>query len=188
VQGATGAVRAPSHGVDSKRIGADEMTNLTEIATALWIAEGAIVNFYGFAYPTRSTIIRLVNGDLWVWSPIALTADLKSEIDKLGPVTHLVSPNKLHHLYLQDWSTAYPHAKLWGPASTIRKRPDLLFQPPLVNEAPSDWRDQIRQAWFRGSFLLDEIEFFHPSSAEHVNGFETRRAKSLVSKGCCFLG
>jgi hypothetical protein len=141
------------------------MTNLTEIATALWIADGAIVNFYGFAYPTRSTIIRLVNGDLWVWSPIALTADLKSEIDKLGPVRHLVSPNKLHHLYLQDWSTAYPHAKLWGPASAIRKRPDLLFQPPLVNEAPSDWRNQIRQAWFRGSFLLDEIKFFHSSSA-----------------------
>jgi hypothetical protein len=142
-----------------------EMSNLTGVGPALWIAEGAIVSFYGFAYPTRSAIIRLANGDLWVWSPIRLTADLKREIDALGPVKHLVSPNKLHHLYLQDWVIAYPDSKLWGPASTVRKRRDLPFQAPLVNEPPPEWRDQIDQVWFRGSFLLDEMEFHHPSSA-----------------------
>lgn len=141
------------------------MTHLSEIGQALWIADGATIRFYSFAYPTRSTIIRPANGDLWVWSPIELTADMKRQIDKLGPVRHLVSLNRLHHLYLQDWATVYPDAKLWGPASTIRKRPDLLFQLPLVNEAPADWLDQIDQVWFRGSFLFDEVEFHHPASA-----------------------
>jgi hypothetical protein len=140
------------------------MTKLAETRHALWIAEGATVSFYGFAYPTRSVMIRLANGDLWIWSPIDLTPDLKSAIDKLGPVTHLVSPNKLHHIYLRSWATAYPQAKLWGPASIIRKRPDLQFQPPLEDEAPIDWRGQIAQVLFRGSFLLDEMEFYHPAS------------------------
>jgi hypothetical protein len=34
------------------------------IATALWVAEGEIVSFFGIPYPTRSVIARLENGDL----------------------------------------------------------------------------------------------------------------------------
>ena len=37
----------------------------------------------------------------------------------LGPVRHLVSPNKLHHLFLGAWQARFPDAKLWGTASTI---------------------------------------------------------------------
>ncbi len=43
---------------------------VAQLAEDLWIAEGEIVNFYGFAYPTRSVILRLADGSLWVWSPI----------------------------------------------------------------------------------------------------------------------
>ena len=45
-------------------------------------------------------------------------------------VAHLVSPNKLHHLYLAEWKSAYPEAKLWGPELTIRRRRDLSFAGP----------------------------------------------------------
>jgi Domain of unknown function (DUF4336) len=145
-----------------------EVPAVTEVADAIWLAEGTIVSFHGFAYPTRSTIIRLAEGDLWVWSPVALTSDVKAEIDRIGPVRHLVSPNELHHLYLADWAAVYPEAKLWGPASTVRKRPDLPFRPPLEGEPPLEWRDQIDQVWFRGSPLLDEIEFHHPPSSTAI--------------------
>ncbi len=134
------------------------------IGENIWLVEGGIVDFYGFPYPTRSVVVRLDNGDLWVWSPVALTADLKAEIATLGRVAHLVSPNKIHHLYLQDWRAAYPDALLWGPASTIKKRPDLSFQPPLDDTAPAPWADEIDQVWFRGSPFLDEIVFFHRPS------------------------
>ena len=73
---------------------------------ALWVAEGQNVRFFGVPYPTRSAIIRLENGDLWVWSPVKLTAVLRAEVSQLGPVRHLVSPNKLHHLYLKEWKAA----------------------------------------------------------------------------------
>ena len=98
---------------------------LEQMHDALWVAEGEIVSFFGAPYPTRSAIVQLENGDLWIWSPVKLTAALRAEVDLLGPVRHLVSPNKLHHLYLAEWKAAFPEAQLWGPQSTIKKRPDL---------------------------------------------------------------
>lgn len=137
---------------------------MESVAENIWLAEGDIVNFYGFPYPTRSVVIRLSNGDLWVWSPIKLTEQLKAEIDALGHAAHLVSPNKIHHLSLQDWKDAYPDAQLWGPASTIKKRGDLIFQAALENRSPQEWADEIDQVWFQGSPVFDEIVFFHRPS------------------------
>jgi hypothetical protein len=138
---------------------------LEEVHEALWVAEGEVVNFFGAPYPTRSVIVRLETGDLWVWSPIKLTADLHTEIDRLGTVRHLVSPNKLHHLYLQEWKAAYPEAMLWGPQTTMKKRPDLSFRESLKDGPPPEWFPDIDQAWFRGSFAMDEIVFLHRPSA-----------------------
>lgn len=137
---------------------------LEQVHDALWIAEGDLVSFFGAPYPTRSVIARFENGDLWVWSPVKLIADLRTEVDKLGSVRHLVSPNKLHHLYLKKWKAAYPAAKLWGPQTTIKKRPDLEFQQALTDSPPDEWLADIDQAWFRGSFAMDEIVFLHRPS------------------------
>ncbi len=141
---------------------------LEQVHDALWIAEGENVSFHGAPYPTRSVIARLESGDLWVWSPVRLTADLRADVDRLGPVRHLVSPNKLHHLYLKEWKTAYPEAALWGPQSTIKKRSDLSFSEPLTESPPQDWLPDIDQAWFRGSFAMDEIVFFHRPSGTAI--------------------
>ncbi len=140
-------------------------SNLSQIAENIWLGEGEIVDFYGFPYPTRCLVVRLAGGGLWVWSPITLTPQLRAEIENLGPVGHLVSPNKIHHLYLSQWKEAFPAARLWGPASTIRKRRDLEFEPALENTPPGAWGAEIDQAWFRGSFFMDEIVFCHRSSA-----------------------
>lgn len=137
---------------------------LEEVDTDLWLAEGPVVDFHGFPYPTRSVIVRLPDRTLWVWSPVDLTPELKTEVDALGPVAHLISPNKIHHLYLSVWHQAYPEAKLWGPASTIRKRKDLPFQSALEDTPPADWQGVFEQAWFRGSFFMDEIAFVHRPS------------------------
>ena len=130
----------------------------------IWIVEGDIVNFFGFPYPTRSVVVKLASGDLWVWSPVALTDKLKTELEVLGPVRHLISPNKLHHLYLQDWIKEFPDVQVWGPESTVKKRKDLIFQVPLTDEEPSSWKDEIDQYWINGSFFIDEMIFFHKES------------------------
>lgn len=134
----------------------------------LWVADGEIVSFVGAPYPTRSVIVRLKSGDLWVWSPVRLTPELRAEVEQLGPVRHLVSPNKLHHLYLAEWKAAFPGAQLWGPQSTIRKCSHLEFSERLRDDPPSEWLPDIDQAWFRGSFAMDEIVFLHRPSATAI--------------------
>src|SRR5262245_48110029 len=141
---------------------------IEQVDEGLWLVDGKNVSFYGFPYPTRSVIVRLSNGDLWIWSPITLTPELRQHVDALGPVRHLVSPNKLHHLYLQDWKAAYPEAQLWGPRSTARKRSDLEFHGVLGDKPPAEWLPDIDQAWFSGSFALDEIVFCHRPSATAI--------------------
>ena len=140
------------------------MSDLEAVGENIWLAEGEIVDFYSFPYPTRMVVVRLSSGLLWVWSPIALSENLSSEIDALGSVAHLVSPNKIHHLYLADWKALYPAARLWGPGSTIAKRADLTFEAPLTDQPPTDWTGEIDQFHFTGSPAMDEMVFFHRAS------------------------
>lgn len=149
---------------------AETPDTLQPIGDSLWLAEGDIVSFYGFPYPTRSVVARLDDGELWIWSPVRLTDALRAEVTALGRVTHLVSPNKLHYLYLAEWQQVWPDAKLWGPASTVRKCDALHFEPPLEDEAPPAWRGHIDQFWFRGSKAMDEIVFFHRTSRTGIIG------------------
>lgn len=137
---------------------------LEQLGGELWIADGGNVSFFGFAYPTRMAVVRLDNGDLWVWSPIAIDAELESEVRALGPVRHLVSPNKLHHLFLPAWRERFPDARLWGTASTIARFPKLGFSGTLTDNAPPDWAGQIDQFHFANSPALDEVEFLHRAS------------------------
>lgn len=140
------------------------MARLERVDDRLWVAEGDVVSFFGFPYPTRGVIARLDADRLWVWSPIRLDEDLRAEIDELGEVAHLVSPNKLHHVFLAAWKSAYPAAKLWGPSSTVKRFRDLEFAEALADSPPPEWGPDIDQAWFRGSFAMDEIVFLHRPS------------------------
>jgi len=141
---------------------------LQNFGTEIWMADGDCVSFYGFPYPTRCIIIRLHEGGLWVWSPIKLTDALLDEINDLGPVRHLVSPNKLHYLFLAEWAEAFPAAKLWGPASTLAKCPSLQFEEALTDRSPTIWAEEIEQVWMRGSPLLDEVVFHHQASGTTI--------------------
>lgn len=131
----------------------------------LWTADGPDVRFLGlFPYPTRMAVVRLRGGDLWVWSPIALDDALAKDVAELGPVRHLVSPNKLHHLSLGAWQHRFPEARLYASPGLARKRPDLAFEAELSGAPESAWADDIDQVIFRGSFFMDEVVFFHRAS------------------------
>ena len=137
---------------------------LEQVGDELWIAEGEPVSFYGFPYPTRMAVVRLSNGDLWVWSPTTLTAALVAEIGSLGPVRHLVEPNKLHHLFLPDWISAYPEARLYAPPGLAKKRRDISFHAELGDVPETAWAGEIDQVVFRGSLFMEEVVFFHRRS------------------------
>ena len=45
---------------------------------SLNVADGSTVSFFGFLYPTRMVVVRLSDGNVWVWSPVAITEVLAS--------------------------------------------------------------------------------------------------------------
>jgi hypothetical protein len=109
-------------------------------------------------------LIRLSDGGLLAWSPIALSPALRSEIDALGPVDHLVAPNSLHHLFLAEWRSTYPRARLYAPPGLSRKRRDLVFDAELGDMPEPGWAADIDQVVVHGSVALTELVFFHQSS------------------------
>ena len=110
------------------------------------------------------TVVRLHDGSLWVWSPIELSETLKTTMMEKGSVHHLVSPNKIHHLYLKEWAQAWPEAKLYASPGLSRRRRDLSFDTELGDVPDPAWRVDIDQVIVRGSFAMDEVVFFHRAS------------------------
>jgi hypothetical protein len=139
-------------------------TQLVPFGEELWVADGPVCSFHGFPYSTRMAVIRLENGDLFVWSPVRLDAALRAEIDALGPVTHLVEPNALHHVFLTDWIKAYPAARVYAPPGLKKKRKDIRFDAELGDAPELGWAGQIEQIVLKGSVALTEIIFFHDRS------------------------
>ena len=130
----------------------------------LWVADGPAVPFFGFPYPTRAALVRLRDGALWVWSPIRLDQQLARAVDGLGPVHHLVAPNKLHHLFLGEWQARWPAARLWAPPGLRPRRPDLQFDGDLGDAPDPAWAEDIDQVVFRGSVAMEEVVFLHRGS------------------------
>jgi hypothetical protein len=152
---------------------------LKEFGPSLYVAEGPKVSFYGFPYPTRMAVARLSDGSTWVWSPIALTEQLVDEVEAIGPVCHIVSPNKIHHLFLGEWAERWPDARLYAPPGLAQRKPEIRFDAELRDTPEPAWADEIDQVIFHGSVAMEEVVFFHrPSSTAIVCDLIQRHDKN----------
>lgn len=92
------------------------------------------------------TIIRLKNDDLWIHSPTLLTDNLKEEIDQLGQVRHLISPNKLHYIHIPYWAKVYPDAISWASWGVEKRAKQnhipIKFKKKLEDSVP--WQQEIK--------------------------------------------
>jgi hypothetical protein len=139
---------------------------LAQFGPQLWIADGpAMTAAGGFRYPTRMIVIRLPDGGLFLWSPIALSDPLRAELDHLGPVRHLIAPNSLHHLHLRDWQRAYPDSRTYAPPGLRKKRQDIRFDADLEEVSAGDWGGAIDLVIVPGNAITTEVAFFHRESA-----------------------
>jgi hypothetical protein len=136
---------------------------LCEIDTGIWATE-APQRFLGAEIGTRMAAIRLADGSLFVHSPVHLDDVIRAALDRVGPVRHVVAPNRFHHLYAADYPRNYPEAKLYAAPGLETKRRDLHFDAILSDETPAAWRGQIDQLIFRGFSPLNETVFFHRAS------------------------
>lgn len=137
---------------------------LRRFGDEIWTADGPTVSVAGFAYPTRMIVIRLSNGGLFIWSPIALARELQSAIDLLGPVRHIVAPNSLHHRFVGDWQRAYPEARSHAVPQLRAKRADLSWDGDLTDTPAADCSADIDQVVVGGNRITTEVVFFHRRS------------------------
>ncbi|MFE8599321.1 DUF4336 domain-containing protein [Archangium violaceum] len=149
------------------------LSTLKPLSDGIWWVDGPVIKMsYGpisLPFPTRMAIIRLRSGGLWIWSPTAPTPELFAELDALGHVEHLVSPNRFHYAAIPAWKKRYPRATAWAsPGVRERARSqniDVPFDADLGDSAPSSWADDIEQLVFRGSRFMEEVVFFHKASS-----------------------
>lgn len=137
---------------------------LRQFGEDIWIADGPSICIAGFAYPTLTAVIRLRDGGLFIWSPTALSAELRASVDALGPACHIIAPNTLHHRFIGEWQQAYPQATIHGLPAMRRKRADLSWSNDLGNAPDPAWAADIDQILMDGNLITPEVVFFHRRS------------------------
>lgn len=85
----------------------------------------------------RGTIVRLSSGALAVFSPVALTPEVKAKLAELGNnLQYIIAPDIEHHIFVSDWKSAFPTAKIIGPEGLPEKR--LKQNDPKIGKEPFD--------------------------------------------------
>lgn len=145
------------------------MAHLEIFGADIWIADGpAVTGIAGFRFPTRMAVIRLADGGLFIWSPVTLDPALKTEVEALGPVRHLVAPNSLHYMALPEWQQAFPAAKTHVAPGIAETAPHIGADAKLGDAPPADWAGEIEQAIMRGNSITTEVVFFHVKSGTTI--------------------
>ncbi len=140
---------------------------VTPFGSELWLCEGpAVTGAAGFKFPTRMAVIRLpVEGGLWVWSPVALTPEIRKAVDALGTVRHLVAPNSLHHTFLAEWAAAYPEARVSAVPGLTQDVAGTEIHSIMGDEPDIAWAGALNQVIVCGNRITTEVVFFHRASS-----------------------
>lgn len=126
--------------------------------------EEATIRFYGFQLQTRMAVVLLPQSRLLLYSPIWLTPQLRSELDQLGRVAYILSPNKIHNQTLRSYAEAFPEAQIHAPPGLAERCPDLRIDGTLENHAPREWRETLDQALTAGNLFFSETVLLHRAS------------------------
>ena len=166
----------------------EPINTLKPVAPGLWLVDGSIVRMAALGgsapFTTRMTVAQLADGGLWCHSPVASDPALFAAVDALGPVRHLVSPNKLHYAHIAAWKRRYPDAVAWASPG-VRERAasqkiEVSFDADLGETAEPAWAAEFDQLHFRGSRVFEEVVFLHRASAtliltDLIENFEAAR-------------
>ena len=151
------------------------------LAERLWTVDARLA-FPGLRLPVRMTVARLDDGGLWIHSPLRPLPRLLAALARLGPVRHIVAPNFVHHLFVNDFAAAHPEARLYLAPGLPERRPELRPGEALTDEAPPAWAGQIDQAVYGPVRGLSEVVFLHRPTRTLILtdlAFHPRSAASL---------
>ena len=150
----------------------------------LWVVDRPL-GILGIQVGARMTVIRHGNGDVLLHSPIAPDAELCEALAEVGPVRHLIAPNKLHHFYFAAAAAAFPEAIRWAAPGLAEKRRELTFDEELGDLPPAAWSDELDQIRLCGAPHIEEIVFLHRPSRTLIAtdlAFNVRESHSLITR------
>ncbi|POS69070.1 hypothetical protein DHEL01_v212538 [Diaporthe helianthi] len=80
-------------------------------------------------------LVKLTSGALAVFSPVAMTDDVKAKLAELGgTVKYIIAPDIEHHIFITEWHQAYPEAKIIGPEGLPEKRVKQSANDPKIGK------------------------------------------------------
>ncbi len=155
-----------THSQTSERpTGYEPLGVLKPVAKGLWVIDGPVEGAGLVLLPTRTVVVQLVCGGLWVQAPGILNGDLMGVLRALGPLRHLVAPNLTPLPHLPLWQAEFPDAKLWAPEGS-----PLTGATPLCAEAPPDWATDMEQILIDAGPRYREAVFHYKGASALIAG------------------
>lgn len=163
----------------------------------VWLIDSVPAKTARLPLPTRSVLVRLGQGALWLYAPTRLAHALKAEIDALGPLGHIVMPTLRHLETLPDWLDAYPDAQPWAPEMVAKQARAELSLPAMRRLQPDRaeelWQDDFRQLVVQGNPSHPEAVFFHRASdtlilADLISAVETAHLSPWIRPAVWLMG
>src|SRR5450432_2441701 len=90
-------------------------------------------------FPRRMTVVRLGNGQLVIYSAIALDEAEMRALEDFGEPAFLIVPNDIHRMDAKIWKDRYPALQVITPAG-VRKRVEEIVP---VDETTVDFGDPL---------------------------------------------
>ena len=162
----------------------EPLNQLKPVAEDVWLVDGHEVGMrvmgLTIPFPTRMTVVRLVDGSLWIHSPVRPSESLFGQTESLGPIAYLVAPNNLHWTSISAWRRRFPKASVYIAPGLERRV--AVPRRILGDTAETCWSGAIDQRLVRSSALTEAVFFHRPSKTliltDLIENFEPARIRS----------
>jgi hypothetical protein len=168
------------------------------VAENIWIVDGPIIRFGmpwpKMPFPTRMTVIRIGDGDLFIHSPTPLSSSLKDEVDAIGRPRWIIGPSRFHYWWIPEWRSAFPGAAVYlAPRVVEQARGRIDFKTEALDaDTGYPWDIDIATLRVTGR-ILTEVDFFHRPShtlivTDLIENFEPQKLESVLMRWLTRLG
>lgn len=126
----------------------------------IWASERPVW-FRGVRLRARTSVIRVDDGRLLIYSPAPPSEDWVKQVAALGKVSWLVVPNCFHHLGTPAAAAAFPAAKVLAPRSAGAKNPKLRIDVEIREPSFTELMPELVLIPLEGVPFLDETLLYH---------------------------
>jgi hypothetical protein len=109
-------------------------------------------------------VLRLGDGNLLLYSPVRMTPERRAAVEDLGRVSHLYAPNLYHHLWIGEWASAFPAARVHAPPGLGKKRPDLRMDRMNNSEPDPSFAGVVDELEIEGFRLRESVLLYRPAN------------------------